>query len=99
MTPWFIYLLLPFAIAALGLRIARSMTKGRWLTHVVFLSLMIFGAPLAYIWMTTPSDGMEPGPGAGLAFPVFLSALIFAVIMYVRRARNLRVTDSTAIAS
>jgi hypothetical protein len=99
MVPWFIYLLLPFAIATLGLRLARSFEAGRWLVHIACMSALIVGGPLAYIWLTTPSDiviGDAASPGAGLAFLAFLAAVIFAAILYVRGARNLRAVEPIA---
>jgi Na+-driven multidrug efflux pump len=99
MNPWFIYLLLPFAISALGLRVARSIQKGRWLIHVACISLLIVGTPLAYVWLTT-SDEIEkaggPNPGAGFAFLAVLAAVFLAAATYLRRARGLPTLNSMA---
>jgi hypothetical protein len=76
-------MLSPVIIGGAGFMCAAKMRRLRWLLHgFVLLAMPVIG-PFLFVWATTPYDGGEPNPGAGLVFLLFLPILAASAVGYV----------------
>ena len=82
---WPLSWLIPIILCGLGIRLARRLSRGRWLLHIAVVLVMLATLPLPiYLQaLADPTTIEHPGPGDGFAFLLHIVVLTSSLLVYL----------------